>query len=127
MDGSYKLNPILSYLVSLKQDASPHVIVSLNQGTSPHVIVSLNQGTSPHVIILRLIKSDHNPSYVWRNISELISVSGGVRWCIGTCSSIPILNEMWIQNGRCIDSNMPGTFMFKKFTNNSFIYVAHKR
>jgi hypothetical protein len=72
-------------------------------------------------------KSDHNPSYVWRNISELVSVSGGVRWCIGTCSSIPILNEMWIQNGRCIDSNMPGTFMFKKFTNNSFIYVAHKR
>jgi ribonuclease HI len=48
----------------------------------------------------------HNPSYVWRSILQArFIVRSGSRWCIGTGASIPILQEPWLSDGKCIEGN----------------------
>jgi len=54
----------------------------------------------------------HNSSYVWRSILKAhFIVRGGACWCIGTCNSIPVLNEPWLVNGERIDGNIVGLIM----------------
>jgi hypothetical protein len=48
----------------------------------------------------------HNPSYVWRSILQArFIVRGGARWCIGTCASIPLMQEPWLSDGGCLEGN----------------------
>ena len=62
----------------------------------------------------------HNPSYVWRSILRArVIVCGGACWSIGHINHIPILNELWLLNGECIPSNIPGaTFVSHASINN---------
>jgi hypothetical protein len=54
-------------------------------------------------------------------------VRGGARWCIGAGSSILILDEPWMQNGRCIDGNIFGAPLLQNYTVNSMIDTTHQR
>ena len=52
---------------------------------------------------------------------------GGARWCIGSGSNIPILNEPWLSEGSLIDSNIAGAHFVQNFTVQSLIDASHKR
>jgi len=59
----------------------------------------------------------HNPSYVWRSLLRArFIVRGGAQWCIGSGTNIPILDEPWILNGRCIDGTIQGAHFVKQCT-----------
>ena len=69
----------------------------------------------------------HNPSYVWRSILKArFIVIGGARWCIGTCSSISILNESWLLNGGHIDGNIIGANFVRGFSVSSLMNTSSK-
>ena len=69
----------------------------------------------------------HNPSYVWRSILKArFIVNGGARWCIGTCSSISILNESWLLNGGHIDGNIIGANFVRGFSVSSLMNTSSK-
>jgi len=72
----------------------------------------------------------HNPSYLWRSkcvVNPRFIVRGGERWCIGTSNSIPLLQEPWIQNGKCIDNNESIYPMAHSFTVNNIMDATQKR
>lgn len=91
--------------------------------------------TDPDSLVARLFKAryfptrsyltdrlGHNPSYVWRSILQArFIVSGGARWRISTSTSIPILDEPWLKDGRCIIINLPGADFVCSFCVDSLI------
>ena len=91
--------------------------------------------TEPDSLVARLFKAryfptrsyltarlGHNPSYVWRSILQsCFIVRGGARWRIGTGTNIPILDEPWLKDGRCISSNLPGADFVCNFCVDSLI------
>ena len=91
--------------------------------------------TEPDSLVARIFKAryfpsgsyltatvGHNPSYVWRSIMHArFIVRGGARWSIGTCATIPILNEPWLSNGGLIGSDTPGAYFVQNFTVNSLM------
>lgn len=55
-----------------------------------------------------------NPSYIWRSIHSVQRlIRQGARWCIGTGSSIPLMNHPWLVNGGCITSLNTGGAQFR--------------
>jgi len=46
---------------------------------------------------------------------------------VGTNHFISILDELWLQNGRCIDRNIPNAPLLQNYTVNSLIDTAHQR
>ena len=97
--------------------------------------------TEEHSLVSRLFKAwyfsssnyfnaklGHNLSYIWRSILRAqFIVQGGTRWCIGPCNSIPILNEPWLKNDRCIACYSPETNFLHNFTVASFIDTDAKQ
>ena len=97
--------------------------------------------TEPQSLVSRIFKAryfpygsyltatlGHNPSYVWRSIlCARFIVRGGARWCIGSGTSIPLLDEPWIQNGPCIDSTIQGAHHVKSCKVADFIDIHSKK
>jgi len=53
-------------------------------------------------------------------------VRGGAKWSIGSCAFIPILNELWLPNGECIRSDIPGAQFVSNFHINSLMNLHDK-
>lgn len=71
---------------------------------------------------MKSLENENYPSYVWRSILRArFIVYGGARWCIGPGNFIPIINEPWLKNGRCITCNSFETNPLHNFTVASLI------
>jgi len=96
--------------------------------------------SEPHSLVSRIFKAryfpnnnfmpaslGHNPSYVWRSILKAcFIVRGGAQWRIGSGASIPIINEPWMVNGVCLDSNTPNAHLLQNFSVNSLMHPNSK-
>lgn len=70
----------------------------------------------------------HNPDNVSRSILwARFIVRGGACWFVGTCESIPILNEPWLQGGKCIDGNLPENYFLHNYTVRSLMDTGNKQ
>lgn len=96
--------------------------------------------TEPHTLVSGIFKAryfpnntflsaslGHNPSYAWHSILKArFIVRGGSRWCIGSGSSISIIDEPWLGNGSKLDGNIANAHLLRNFRVDSLIHDHSK-